>query len=65
MHHALTKSTDHHFLPYVSPASASLEGFKYLSLKILNLANFIETVPLLRWVGVIVITIGVALIGFS
>jgi uncharacterized membrane protein len=29
------------------------------------LANFIETVPLLRWVGVIVITIGVALIGFS
>lgn len=29
------------------------------------LANFIETVPLLRWIGVIVITIGVALIGLS
>ena len=29
------------------------------------LANFIEVVPPLRWVGVIVITIGVALIGLS
>ncbi|MEM0149906.1 MAG: hypothetical protein QXW10_03365 [Candidatus Micrarchaeaceae archaeon] len=29
------------------------------------MANFIEVVPPLRWVGVIVITIGVALIGLS
>jgi len=29
------------------------------------LANFIEVVPVLRWIGVVVITIGVILIGFS
>ncbi len=29
------------------------------------LANFIETVPFMRWVGVVIITIGVLLIGKS
>ncbi len=38
-------------------------GLSYIFAVIL--ANFIEAVPPLRWIGVIVITVGVALIGFS
>lgn len=40
-----------------------LGGLSYIFAVVL--ANFIEQVPVLRWIGVIVITIGVFLIGTS